>query len=353
MDATMAAAGTVPEIGPKEPWLGANLSLCFPGLGQWYAGARVPGAFEFGAAVLLMIAGAYFAFAPDRNGAAGMILLLALIPMWLFSAWTGYRACRQRAAPGFDELRRSRRDAWKAVFLARFFPGLGQLYDRRFGIGAAFLVAGLVLSSLKGPLGSLLYGSLMAAGCLEAWFRSRGRRGGSSRALWGVAAVVWVFVCWAPIQLALLNSRVVRAFKTASASMAPTLEPGDRVLADLGSRGRARLGDIVLLPFPGRPDQLYLKTVFALPGDVVEFRADGAYRNGERVIVRGMGATGLSSVAFGREGSPFRVPAGAIFVLGDNYENSNDSRFSGPIVVEDVRGRAYKIYWPPARARSL
>jgi signal peptidase I len=357
VDTTVAAAGPEPGMPPalpsKEPWLGANLSLCVPGLGQWYAGARASGALEIGAWLVLMIGGAYLALAPGGNGAVGMILLLGLIPLWLFSAWSAHRSCRARAAPGFDELRRSQRDAWKAVFFARFLPGLGQLYDRRFGIGALFLVAAVAMAPIEGPAGSLLYGSLMAAGCVDAWFRSRARRDGSPRALWGIAAVVWVVICGGPLVAAYLESNVVRAFKTASASMAPTLEPGDRVLADLKARGRARLGDIVLLPFPTRPDQLFLKTVFAGPDDLVEFRADGAYRNGQRVLDHPADPAHLVSIGFGREGSPYRVPPGSIFVIGDNYLNSNDSRFFGPIALDAVQGRAYKIYWPPGRARTL
>lgn len=354
MDATLTASEStvgIPDgIESKEPWLGANLSLCFPGLGQWFAGSRASGALEIAAALVLSLAGGYLLLAPDRNGAVGMVLLLGLIPLWLFSVWTAHRACRQRATHGFDQRRRSTRDAWKAVFLARFFPGLGQLYDRRIGIGLALLVAGLVLAPVDGPVGSFLFGSLVATGCVEAWFRSRGRREGSPRALWGITAVVWVAICVGPMLLLYLTSNTVRAFSTASASMAPTLEPGDRVLADLRSRGRARLGDIVLLPFPERPDQLFLKTVFAVAGDEVEFRGDGAYRNRERVIA---GRMRPEDFAFGREGAPFRVPHETIFVIGDNYANSNDSRFFGPIAVADVRGRAYKVYWPPARVRTF
>lgn len=49
--------GMSPGIPSKEPWLGANLSLCFPGLGQWYAGARASGRLELGAGLVLMIGG--------------------------------------------------------------------------------------------------------------------------------------------------------------------------------------------------------------------------------------------------------------------------------------------------------
>ena len=49
---------------------------------------------------------------------------------------------------------------------------------------------------------------------------------------------------------------------------------------------------------------------------------------------------------------PLVVPAGKYFVLGDNRHNAMDSRYFGPLALVDVRGRAYKIYWPPDRVKS-
>ncbi|MGH7730518.1 MAG: signal peptidase I [Candidatus Eiseniibacteriota bacterium] len=350
MDA--GVANVEPDAGGtgREPWLGANLSLCLPGLGQWYAGTYASAALQIGAALVLIVGGALFTFARGLNGAVGLILVLGLVPLWLFSAWTAHRDCRDRATAGFDELRRTQRDAWKAVFLSRFLPGLGQLYDRRVGIGLLFMVVAFVLVIPEGPLGSLLSGSLVAIACLDAWFRSRGRREGPRRALWGISAAVWVALCSPPLLAAYAKTYLVRAIRVASGSMAPVLEPDDRVFVDLRTPGRASIGDIVLLPFPNRPDQMFLKAAFALPGDLVEFRGDGAYRNGARVID---GRMDHAPVGFGRAGTPYRVPEGAIFVIGYNHANSNDSRFFGPIPIRDVKGRAYKIYWPPARARTL
>ena len=348
IDAALLGGG-----GEKEPWLAVNLALCLPGLGDWYAGSRAAGALQLGAALFLFAVGGWWAFAPGRNGAVGMILLLGTIPLWLFGAWSAYRACRARSTPEFEDLRRSQRDAWKAFFLSRFLPGLGQLYDgRRLG-GALFLILFVLILPLRGPLSSALVGAVAAAAAVEAFMRSRGRPTTSGRTPWGIAAVVWVLLGGIPILTGWVRLNLVQALRIPSNSMAPALVTDDRILADMRARGRANVGDIVVLPFPGEPRQRFVKRAFALPGDLIEFRADGAYRNGRRVLDGAFSPPPGSTYGYGAEGSPYRVPEGAVFVLGDNAAQSNDSRYLGPFPLALVRGRIYKIYWPPARARTL
>ena len=107
-------------------------------------------------------------------------------------------------------------------------------------------------------------------------------------------------------------------------------------------------------PIPESPEHLFLKRVLALPGDVVEFKPDGAYRNGSRVVDGPVtNDLGDLSNTIGGSGHPFEVPRGHVFVVGDDLPNSNDSRYHGPIAIADVRGRAYKTYWPPGRARTF
>ena len=339
--------------GEREPWLAACLAGVFPGLGRWYAGDRGIAALQFATAAALVATGGYLSFAPGRSGAVGLAVLAAALVFWVISVWDAHRACRARAGSEFEQTRRSQRDAWKTVFLSRLVPGLGQLYDRRWPIGILLLAAFIVLRNYETLAWGLTGGLLAGIACLDAGLRSRGRRPASVRRVWGVLGFVVLIAGTAPIAVGALRDYVVRAFRIPAASMAPTLEVGDCILVDMGARNRARTGDIVLLPFPDRPGQWFVKTVFASAGDLVEFRHDGAYRNGERAITCFTPDAALEGVAYGRRGAPYRVPEGAVFALGDNYLNSNDSRFLGPYPVAQVRGRAYKIYWPPRRARTL
>jgi signal peptidase I len=341
------------EPAAKEPWLGANLSLCLPGLGRIYAGDRTTGLVQAVIWVALLAVGGYLTFAPDGNTLAGMILLAVALLFWALCGWDAHRACRARATGDFDAVRRSQRDAWKALFLSKLFPGLGQIYDRRLAVGIPLVLAAVFVPRPENLGWGAVNGLLAGGAALDAGMNARGRRPESVRAALGVAGAVALVATLSQAAVGAFREHGIRAFRTPSASMAPTIEPGDRIFVHMWAKDRVRTGDIVLLPFgPGR-GQWFLKTVFAVPGDQVEFRPDGAYRNGEQMIACPTPDSVLAGVVSGRMGSPFHVPEGSVFVLGDNYLNSNDSRFLGAFKISDVRGRAYKIYWPPERAHAL
>jgi signal peptidase I len=166
-----------------------------------------------------------------------------------------------------------------------------------------------------------------------------------------------------------LKTFVVQAFFIPSSSMEPTLEPGDRVLVQKVVYGPDR-GDVIVFSDPqGRPGpdrgivggfvhwlsstlgierpehEDFIKRVIGLPGETVELR-DG------RLFVDGVGIREpyLKGAVDTRDYGPVKVPEGALFVLGDNRLNSNDSRFGlGFVPVDKVVGRAFAIVWPPSR----
>jgi signal peptidase I len=156
-----------------------------------------------------------------------------------------------------------------------------------------------------------------------------------------------VVVAFVLAQLIMVS--VAQAFQVEQYSMEPTLLPHDRVLVDkLSYRLRGpRRGDVIVLRYPLNPERNYIKRIVALPGDTVEIRAGRLYVNGTPVDEPYLNGTPQGS--FG----PVTVPAGAVFVLGDNRNNSEDSRSFGPLKTEFVVGQALLIYWPPARLRLL
>ncbi|MDR7471776.1 MAG: signal peptidase I, partial [Armatimonadota bacterium] len=106
-------------------------------------------------------------------------------------------------------------------------------------------------------------------------------------------------------------------------------------------------GDVIVLRYPLNPQRNYIKRIVALPGDAVEIR-DG------RLIVNGTPVdepylNGRPQGSFG----PVVIPDDAVFVLGDNRNNSEDSRAFGPLKSEFIVGQAVLIYWPFPRARLL
>jgi signal peptidase I len=166
-----------------------------------------------------------------------------------------------------------------------------------------------------------------------------------------------------------LKTFVVQAFFIPSASMEPTLEPGDRVLVQKVVYGPDR-GDVIVFSDPqGRPGpdrgivggfvhwlsstlgierpehEDFIKRVIGLPGETVELRDGRLFVDGVRIQ-----QPYLKGAVDTREYGPVRIPEGALFVLGDNRLNSNDSRFGlGFVPVDKVVGRAFAIVWPPSR----
>ncbi|MHB1016361.1 MAG: signal peptidase I [Coriobacteriia bacterium] len=134
---------------------------------------------------------------------------------------------------------------------------------------------------------------------------------------------------------------VFATVRIAGPSMEPALYDQDRVLITKRYDAPAR-GDIVSATVPdehGRPVGV-IKRVVALAGDTVEVFGDRAYVNGERVPGGPEGEdSGLWIPAF-------VVPAEHVYVLGDNRPLSYDSRFVGPVPLEDVRGAVVAVILP-------
>jgi signal peptidase I len=125
-------------------------------------------------------------------------------------------------------------------------------------------------------------------------------------------------------------------------SMEPTLVSGEFIIVNRLSYhfGAPLRGDIIVFHFPGNPQEEYIKRVIGLPGDDVQVKNGQVYINGqllnESYIDVKMDYTGN-----------WQVPAGQLFVLGDNRNNSSDSHDWGTVPMDYVVGKAIVVYWPP------
>jgi signal peptidase I len=170
----------------------------------------------------------------------------------------------------------------------------------------------------------------------------------------------------------LLKTFVVQAFYIPSGSMEPALEPGDRVLVNKAFYEPSRF-DIIVFSDPkdgqapdrgivegflhwlsegigfARPEhEDFIKRVIGLPGEVLEIRNEVVTIDGRPL--REPYLTPEARASMGDFG-PVTVPEGALFMMGDNRGNSNDSRAGlGFVPVNKVIGRAFVIIWPPSRA---
>ena len=145
-----------------------------------------------------------------------------------------------------------------------------------------------------------------------------------------------------PIVVALVLALTVRAaariYSVPSASMSPTLRPGDHIVVTRYLSDRPGRGDVVVFHHPAGRD-LTVKRVVAIPGDLVESR-EGRLRISGRVLTESY-ATGAGPMHI----PPQLVPAGHLFVLGDNRSDSWDSRHWGPLPDSLVVGRARLVLW--------
>jgi signal peptidase I len=163
-------------------------------------------------------------------------------------------------------------------------------------------------------------------------------------------AVEWALVIVGALAAALLiKTFLFQAFFIPSASMEPTLQIGDRVLVNkLSYRfGDIDRGDLVVFKRPDLPKESaavvrdLIKRVIALPGETVEARDGSIYINGKKLDEPYLPQGTLS------ENLPSQVvPAGRIWVMGDNRTNSRDSRVLGPIDIDTIHGRAFVRIWP-------
>ncbi len=105
-------------------------------------------------------------------------------------------------------------------------------------------------------------------------------------------------------------------------------------------------GDIVVFNAPvSSADKPYIKRVVGLEGETVEIRNNGVYIDGQLIDEPYLeGAATFCSG--GRDCGEVEVPQGSVFVLGDNRDNSQDSRVFGPVSVDSIIGKAWMTYWP-------
>ncbi len=174
----------------------------------------------------------------------------------------------------------------------------------------------------------------------------------------------------------LIKTFLFQAFWIPSSSMEDTLQIYDRVLVSKLSYEISDIarGDIIVFDDPragfeqpdedplerairnlkesiglATPQSEFIKRVIGVPGDVVEGRDGSVFVNGVRHNEPYLKDRDLPVRPFG----PIAVLDGSLFVMGDNRGASQDSRFFGPIPIDDVVGKAFIIIWPPSRAGGI
>ena len=168
----------------------------------------------------------------------------------------------------------------------------------------------------------------------------------------------------------MIRTFIIQAFKIPTGSMEPTLLVGDHLLVSKFSysihvpnevpftsiqlfpdyhffSSVPERGNIVVFKFPLEPDKDFIKRVVGLPGETIQVIRQRVYIDDKLLKEPYAHHSQPSSPNSGTRDNmaPLRIPEGHIFVMGDNRENSSDSRVWGTLDLKNLRGKAQWIYW--------
>lgn len=180
------------------------------------------------------------------------------------------------------------------------------------------------------------------------------RDGGGTGGVWWLVGCVGLSLAVA----LLLRTFVFGTYLVPSGSMLETIQEGDLLVGErvsLHFEG-PQPGDVVTFDSP-LDDQTLIKRVIAVAGQSVDLRDGSVYVDGialDEPYTLGKPSYSLSDLAGAAQITyPYTVPAGCVWVMGDNRTNSKDSRYFGAVSVDDVTSRALFIYWPLADVAGL
>jgi signal peptidase I len=280
-----------------------------------------------------------------------------------------------------------------ALFASLLLPGLGQIYCGEIARGAALLLSlALLLPStawlaVHGPRAMLALVIILGAVvsllvyvyAVVVAYRSAARlRENFTPSAWNRGYVYFALFVFGHIFVfgslaSYVRRDLVETFKVPSASMMPSILPGDRFFADkrVGHAGGLKLwhGAIAVFQYPNDRTTMFVKRIIGLPGDKIEIdgtsvKVNGAEIRGEALHDPGnpmLGPLLDSHVAYRESGErgnyivlwrkdfehakfALTVPNGQVFVLGDNRDASHDSRHFGVLSLADVTGVARQVW---------
>ncbi len=279
------------------------------------------------------------------------------------------------------------------VLTALTGPGVGHFHVGSWRRGLSWMVVTPVfvvavathVETLGGRLGFDLVVPVLVGGPLAIWLGSVidifvvGRRARRATRVFVVASAALVSLLLGAGTALGVDAFVLSAFRVPSTSMMPTLTVGDHIMVD--KRAGLRRGDVAVFVFPEDPRQVYVKRVIGLPGDSVSFAGSTVLVNGVALPRCTLGPARWiderpreATLALERNGEQayltqeearhdapvsremYTVKDGEIFVMGDNRNNSHDSRFwfggrGGGVPFSQVKGRAL-FRWASTRGQA-
>ncbi|MEB3311828.1 MAG: signal peptidase I [Snowella sp.] len=345
-----------PQIGQllKDPWLAVNLSMFFPGLGQLYGGKLYRGLVLILVQALFLGTGVWSILSPTGDIATGLIFLAIAIGIYIFTIMDALLLVYHQAPEIYQEkIPRSRKNPWFAVAVSRVIPGLGHFYLNQSVLGLLLFTAAIVswrLQVFYWPL--LILTPLITAIAAYHAYVSFSRT--TKRTL--ISILAGLIFCLGLLANAIPTwlDRQLTLFVIPTPSMVPTLEVGDRLFVSDNPQYQPQRQDIIVFRPPEKlkqldpkPAEYYTKRIIGLPGETVRIQGGLVYINDQPLVEDYLAANPDYEL------DPRLVPPNQYFVLGDNRNDSFDSHVWGFLPKNYIFGKAYKIYWPLNRVRSL
>jgi signal peptidase I len=367
---------TAQTTNDKEPWLAVNLSKILPGIGQIYAGKPLKGLIILLSYFLLIGIGIWQLIDNVGNapvGFAALAIAFLILPIWNF--FDAHASARRGNSVDFEAIRKQNKDPWLAVFLSSFIPGLGHAYLNQWVVSLLFFVIFVVVSLVV--VGARDIAVLIIAGLTQLGFplfvlyntyvsapvrRERSRR----TIILFIAGLFGISTVLSAVVAVLIRLLIAEARYIPSGAMEPTLQVNDRVLVNkLAYRfSSPQRGDLVVFsPTEALQQQgftdAFIKRIVGLPGEQVAIR-DGKVLINNQPLSEPYLDSGVKTAVDLCEplmaaflAQPVTVPPNAYLMMGDNRNNSFDSRCWGFVPRENIIGKATQRFYPFDRAGSL
>lgn len=255
----------------------------------------------------------------------------------------------------------SKRKPWMAVVLSIIQLGIGHVYVGSPFRGFSFLIFFYVIIFSAGALqllvtplgmfattGALLV--LIIAGIVDAASLARKRNNYNRKSYnhW-VVYLILTTLLWGVWEVVTTNKEEMLgygAYRISSSSMLPTLTPNDYFITDSRAyqSSNPKAGDVVVFVYPKDKSKKFVGRISAVENDVIEIKKGALYLNHKKVLNDySKNSTALSD--YSAHLDAVKVPQQSVFILGDNLENSRDSRVYGSIPYDAIVGKVRYIWF--------
>lgn len=259
------------------------------------------------------------------------------------------------------------RKPWLAIVLTLFTIGLGHLYSGRARNGIYLFIGWLLAVTLifscfvLFPPYGIVFGFVITISYLVYCLADSFKAAQAHQVLYKMKKYnKWYvyLICWAcaslviqPALQSLLKNNICQTYKIPSAAMSSTLQPGDHIVCDkaIYKKSTPERGDIVIFPSPVDPSLDYAKRIIGLGGERIEIKDKKVFINNsplnEPYTINDSTKIFPGPISPRDNFGPFEIPADSVFLMGDNRDNSFDSRFWGAVKISTMKGKVLYAYW--------